>query len=109
MKYEYNKLVRDHVPGMIINDGKVCKISKFSDTEYLSALQEKLIEEAKEVGFATGKDDIRIEVADLMEVAFAILDYHGIERTSMREARTEKMKMRGAFANRVCLLWVSDN
>ena len=45
----YNKLVRDKIPEIIMNNGaKSCKTRVLSNEEYLSSLNTKLQEEMKE-------------------------------------------------------------
>ena len=68
----HNKLVRDHIPQIIQMDNKRCKVSILHDTAYIEQLKKKLIEEAQEVQEASTKQEIILELADLLEVMHAL-------------------------------------
>jgi predicted house-cleaning noncanonical NTP pyrophosphatase (MazG superfamily) len=76
---EHNKLVRDKIPEIIRNSGNQCEISVLNDAEYIEALRQKLVEEAKEVAIAKPKE-LAQELADVMEVMDALIAATGIER-----------------------------
>lgn len=70
----YYKLVRDKIPEIIEQSGKVCKIEILSDDEYLKMLDAKLDEELAEYHQEQNLE----ELADLLEVLLAasnILEY----------------------------------
>lgn len=50
----YNKLVRDRIPEIIRQDGRECGTERMSEAEYVQALREKLVEEARGCGSAHG-------------------------------------------------------
>ena len=75
MKYIYNKLVRDKIPKNIISmKGKKCNYKILNNDEYLKELDKKLFEEAHEF---IEEHSIE-ELADLMEVLFAIMKERNI-------------------------------
>ena len=47
MEKVYNKLVRDNIPEVIMNDGEYPVIRVLSDEEYKKELERKLLEEYK--------------------------------------------------------------
>ena len=74
---QYNKLVRDKIPAIIKASGSVprTKILK-SDDKYLTALKDKLVEEALEVQ----QTAVVEELADVMEVIRSLAKHLGIRR-----------------------------
>ena len=108
MGTEVNKLVRDQIPEIIRQGGNECEVKFLSDTEYLTALRNKLIEEAQEAASAT-KEDLVEELADLYEVIDSILVTLNIERVKVFTAQIKKRKERGGFEQRIQLLWTEGN
>ena len=105
---EHDKLVRDRIPEIIRNSGNQCKTTTLSNLDYIEALREKLVEEAKEATTAS-PEDLPQELADVMEVMDALMAATGIEPEKVREIQKEKRSQRGGFDNRVKLLWTELN
>ena len=57
MRKEYDKLVRDRIPEIIRQDGRQCGVEVMPEDEYVQALKDKLVEEAKEAA-AAGPEDL---------------------------------------------------
>ena len=104
MAIKYNKLVRDKIPEIIEKDGKTCRTAILSDEEYLSMLNSKLDEELMEYH----SDDNLEELADLMEVIYAIAKAKGYSENDLDEIRKAKALKRGAFDNKILLIEVSE-
>lgn len=104
MKIQHNKLVRDKIPEIIRNSGNQCEISTLDDAEYIKALCQKLVEEAKETAIAS-PDELVQELGDVMEVTDALMAATGIEPEKVREIQKQKRSGRGGFDNRIKLLW----
>lgn len=104
MRREYNKLVRDKIPEIIRQSGNQCEVTIFSETEYLEALRQKLIEEAQEAAIASS-DELVKELADLYEVIDAILTASGIEREAVSAVQQQRREERGGFEGKIKLLW----
>ena len=68
---KYNKLVRDKIPQIIMADNKKPITHIAGDEEYWRKLKEKLYEEVDEFT----KNDKPEEIADIMEVIEAIINY----------------------------------
>ncbi len=98
----YNKLIRDKIPEIIESTGKKYKIEVLDDLQYKHALDEKLKEELDE--YLT--DDTVNELADLVEVIYAVLDYKGVTLEAFENIRLDKHKSRGAFTKRLFLEYV---
>ena len=107
-----DKLVRDKIPDIIRDSGNQYEISTLIDDEYIEALRQKLVEEAKEVA-TCGADPCGIadnnklaeELADVMEVIDALMTATGIELETVKEIQKQKRSQRGRFNNRIKLLW----
>lgn len=100
----YNKLVRDRIPEIIRAAGGTPVTETLGDSGYDGALREKIAEEAGEVRVASGRDALLGELADVIEVAYALATHHGISRDEIEEARVRKHAERGGFEARTFLL-----
>lgn len=98
---KYNKLIRDKIPE-IMEKKWVNFTSHIADnTEYWFKLKEKLQEEVSEV---LEDDCILIEeLADTLEVIYAICDFKGISREELEEIRKQKQEKRWGFKDRIIL------
>lgn len=106
MKYIYNKLVRDKIPENI-NSEKERKANYkiLSDEEYLKELDRKLLEEAHELIEAHNEE----EIADLMEVIFAIMKVNNISIDKVEETRKIKNSQKGSFEKKIYLIDVEQD
>ena len=101
----YNKLVRDKIPQIIESSEKQTEIRVLDDAEYKSMLNIKLQEELDE--FIKAKEDEQItELADLVEIVYAILEHKGISIEEFERVRQEKKEKRGGFGDRILLVKV---
>ena len=96
---EYDKIVRDNIPTIIGNSGSKCEVEIVSDEEALSYLYMKLTEEVNE--FLESKDIY--EIADVIEVLYAICDKMKISRVTLERARRQKENKNGGFENNIIL------
>lgn len=103
----YHKLVRDRIPEIIGSSGKLCKTETLSDEEYLKLIDEKLDEELAEYHAEYGAGKLE-ELADLMEVIYAAAQARGYSAEELEQIRTKKAEERGAFAEKILLIEVSD-
>ena len=95
----YNKLVRDNIPSIIEKNGEIPITRILDDEEYKKLLDEKLIEELNE--YIKSNDEE--ELADLVEVIYAILDYKNIKLEDFEKIRISKKEKRGGFKNKIFL------
>ena len=94
------KLVRDKIPDIIMNDGKVpTTIILIDDSEYNSALIEKLYEEVQEFNEARSAE----ELADILEVVYALGNFLGCTEFDLNTIRIKKRIERGGFEKKVFL------
>lgn len=98
---KYKKLVRDKIPGILKDQIKKMTITHVAknDEEYWQKLKEKLQEEVNE--FA--EDENENELADILEVVYAICDFKKIAKEKLEQIRLEKAKKRGGFKKRIIL------
>ncbi len=100
----YNKLVRDMIPEIIKSSGKVAHTHILSEDEYITELDKKLGEE-----FAEYQADKSLEeLADMLEVMYAIAVARGYSVEELEALRREKAKKRGAFEKRIFLERVEE-
>lgn len=100
----YRKLVRDKIPEIIENAGKTCVTEVLSDMEYLQMLDMKLKEELQEYY----QDKNLEELADLMEVIFAVAEARGYTIEELEQVRKKKADERGGFKKKIFLKEVTD-
>ena len=96
----YNKLVRDNIPDIIQKSGKTPAFHTLSENE----LDRKLSEECAEYL----ADKSLEELADILEVIYAICDARGYSTSELESCRKAKAEKRGSFANRIYLENVED-
>ena len=91
------KLVRDKIPQIIMADGKNPIIRTLSDEEFLTELDKKLDEEIAEYQ----ADKSLEEMADILEVLFAICEARGYSVDELMKVRDEKRENRGGFKEKI--------
>jgi predicted house-cleaning noncanonical NTP pyrophosphatase (MazG superfamily) len=96
----HNKLVRDKIPEIITSHGETVKTRMLHGDEYHEELRRKLLEEAAE---AATSDDVT-ELADVLEVVYAMADVAGVSRAELEELRSKKEQERGAFKKKIYLM-----
>jgi predicted house-cleaning noncanonical NTP pyrophosphatase (MazG superfamily) len=95
----YNKLVRDWIPDIIKAEGSIPKTHRATTKEYANKLDRKLKEETDEY-LKSGK---LAELADILEVVYAI---SALKKTGIRKLETMRKKKaaaRGTFRKRIVL------
>ena len=104
MRAVHNKLVRDKIPDIIENAGKTLVTHILSDDEYLSELDRKLNEECAEYQ----ADKSIEELADMLDVMYAITKARGWSVSELEAVRREKAEKRGGFGKKIYLEYVED-
>lgn len=95
----FNKLVRDKIPKIIESEGRTCKYRVLSQEEYLIELKKKLQEEVNEFL----ESDNPEELADILEVLYALGSAVGSSEKEIDQIREKKAEKRGAFKDRIYL------
>ncbi|MDT3416774.1 MULTISPECIES: nucleoside triphosphate pyrophosphohydrolase [Brevibacillus] len=104
----YNKLIRDRIPEIIAATGKRYTTSVLSDEEYLVKLREKCQEELDEYNSAKSDRESLEELADVLEVVYALARVHGASPRDLEEIRRSKAEKRGGFEQKLFLHEVED-
>ena len=94
-----NKLVRNRVPHLIKKNGQIPVTYIASEEEYWLKLQDKLKEEVGE--FLDGGN--HEELADILEVLYAICDFKNIDREELEVMRAKKVADIGNYSDRIVL------
>ena len=95
----YGKLVRDKIIDIIRSNGETPIYHTLNDEEYLKELHKKLLEEANEF---IAEDDPE-ELADLIEVVYAIAKHKNIDLQDVENIMVEKREKRGGFEKKIYL------
>ena len=95
----YDKLVRDRIPEIIENSGNHCEVEVVNNEVALEYLYKKLNEEVSELL----EDKNLEEIADVVEVLFAIGKKYGYSEKDILNKRSEKRKKSGGFEDNIIL------
>ena len=101
---QYNKLVRDHVPGTLRASGHKVATRTLPPTEMLKALRAKIDEEVAEYDAALDDEHAALELADLIEVVMAIARRRGFTEAAIQRLREAKAAQRGTFERALFLI-----
>lgn len=102
----YNKLIRDHIPDIIGASGKRTVVSILSDEEYLLRLREKCQEELSEYTLAEMDQKRLEELADLLEVMYALARSAEHHQTSWKQFVERRQKSVGLLRKSCfCTQW----
>ena len=104
MLYTYNKLIRDN--NVKLMEDKGCKVCYeiLDDKRYGEELDKKLKEEVIEFLESYNIE----EMADIIEVIYAIMEYRGTTINDVEKIRIEKRERKGAFKKRIFLKTVDE-
>ena len=100
----YYKLVRDKIPEIIENAGKIPYTRILDNDEYITELDRKLDEECAEFH----KDKNVEELADIMEIVYALAEAIGNSPEELERVRKDKADKRGGFEKKIFLERVDD-
>ena len=99
MEKIYDKLVRDKIPEIIMKSGKACSTEVLDDEKYVELLDQKLFEEMLEYH----QDKSIEELADIVEVIYAIVKSRGLSVEEFEKIRVSKADERGGFEQKILL------
>jgi len=103
LKKVYHKLIRDRIPEIIAENGQSCVTEVLDDGTYRVMLDEKLAEECGEYRAAGTASEALEELADVLEVVYAIAAARGCTEEQLNGIRQAKAEKRGRFAERLLL------
>ena len=100
----FDKLVRDDMPSQIAGRGEVVVQSRLPRSELRHALAAKLLEETQELLAATDPDDVKAELADILEVVRAMASVTGVGWAEVEAMASDKRERRGGFSSGAVLV-----
>lgn len=122
-----NKLVRDKIPNILMEQGKAFKAHKLDDEEFENELANKLVEEANEVAekvhwlnhkcnqepvsneeLNSDLEGITEELADVLEVYIKLVKSLGLKTKDIEKAANSKRERNGGFEDKIFLEWFED-
>lgn len=109
MEKVYNKLVRDNIPEIIIQDNHKPITRILNDEEYKRELEKKLLEEYKEVLETTTSEERIEELADMLEIIQSLARVENSSLEQVQEVAQVKKLKRGGFDKKIFLEKVLDN
>lgn len=101
---KYGKAIRDKIPEIIRDTGATCIIETLPNEEFLLELEKKLEEEVEE--YLQSKSPI--ELADIIEVIYRIVELRGISLEELTRIRLDKSEERGGFTKNLFLVETSS-
>ena len=101
---KFNKAIRDKIPEIIQKDGHTCNIQTLSDEKFIIEIEKKLSEEVTEYQ----NDKNPEELADILEVIYAIAQLKGISKEELEKIRVKKLQDRGGFEKNLFLIDTSE-
>ncbi|WP_375332234.1 nucleoside triphosphate pyrophosphohydrolase [Candidatus Tisiphia endosymbiont of Temnostethus pusillus] len=99
--FKIDKLIRDLVPRIMRSRGISVFERSMKKDEYIQRLKDKLLEEAQEVIDAKTPDEISEELADLLEVIYALGKEYNLSMEQIEAKRLIKKQKDGGFDNRI--------
>lgn len=108
-RYKVDKLIRDKIPEILRKDNVVVSVRRMKKAEYINRLKDKLLEETKETLKTNTQNDLKEELADVLEVIHALIDAHGLSYQEIENIRFEKKDKKGGFEKRIYNAYVEMN
>ena len=96
----FRKLIRDRVPEIIERDGKKANVRVLDDAEFLTALENKLLEEVQEMRQGADK---KVEIADIYEALDMLIKARGFSKEEISAIQKKKREERGGFDKKLFL------
>lgn len=100
----YNKLVRDKIPEMIIENGENGEYYQYPKDDFENELIVKLGEEAGEYLESKNPE----ELADILEVLMELAKLRNLTMADIETLRQKKLAERGGFSKRIFLVKVEE-
>ena len=101
---ELPKLVRDYIPDQIAKNNLSVMYSFADEKDYKLYLERKLVEEVTEYLESNSPE----ELADILEVVFALAETKEINEKQLMKIRKSKRKKNGTFKNGIILKQVAS-
>ena len=108
-RFKFDKLIRDKLPDILREIDVTVHMRIMEQEEYLKRLKDKLFEETREVIDAcnnTNKNNIKEELADVLEVIHALGNIYDLSIDQIEEQRIAKKQTRGGFEDRIYIDYI---
>lgn len=105
-RFKTGILVRNNRVKLMEDSGLTVKYSVLSDEEYLHELKMKIIEEANEVAESGSIEELKSEIADVLEVIEHILDVSKLDLNEIQNLKSEKQIKIGKFDKRLKTVYI---
>ncbi len=99
----YNKLVRDHIIKKIETNWWKAKRHTANEAEFEIKLLEKLVEEARELQDSQDIEELKKELADVLEVTDEIIKFYQLSKEEIKDIQDTKREKNGWFSQKIIL------
>lgn len=96
-RFKLEKLIRDEMPQIFEQKEVYLNYRLLEDVEHQSCLKAKLLEETLEVIEAQDSNELKEELADLLEVFYALTQACGFSSEEIETLRARKKALKGGF------------
>jgi predicted house-cleaning noncanonical NTP pyrophosphatase (MazG superfamily) len=100
-KFATNMLIRNNRLPLMQEKGIIINYEILSDENYIKELKQKLIEEAIEASETNTPEELKYELADVLEVIEHLIAVHVLDREEIRKTQEEKQKELGGFEKKI--------
>ncbi len=107
-RQQYQKLIRDKIPQIIKDDNAQPKVRELNSKEFISALKDKVLEEAQELKDTKNKKELLNELADLLQLITTLAKNHNFSLDKVEKKMLQKAKERGAFQKKLFLEYTDE-
>lgn len=97
-RFRMETLVRDKMPKRLGKLGVYVEGHSLNPKDQIDHLKLKLQDEVDEVLNAVSPKEIKEEIADVLEVLYAIAKYYGLQIEHLEKKRLQKQAERGGFS-----------
>lgn len=97
-RYNFNKLIRNKLPAKMKKEQVIVHAHNLSKEQYIHHLKAKIKEEAEEVSEASDRQELAIELADVLEVIDALAKAADIDMKEILQEKQKKGEINGVFS-----------
>lgn len=99
----FRKLIRDRIPEIMAVDGKRAVTRVLDDAEFLTALENKILEEVQEMRQEADIAHKKMEIADVYEALDALIRAYDFSKEEILALQEKKRAERGGFEKKLFL------
>lgn len=105
-RFATNILVRNNRLSMMENNGLTVNYEILSDNDYVTELKSKLLEETQEIIDAKNIQELKEEIADVMEVLEHLIDFYAFDEVELKKIKDKKQIIYGKFDKKIKTYYV---